>query len=1227
MHIHEVIIDGFKSYAQRTVVSGFDPQFNAITGLNGSGKSNILDAICFVLGISNLSQVRVGNLQELVYKQGQAGVTKASVTVVFSNTDPSTSPVGYESNKQITVTRQVVIGGKNKYMINGHTVQQSQVQNLFHSVQLNVNNPHFLIMQGRITKVLNMKPEETLSMIEEAAGTRMFETKKQAAIKTIEKKQLKVDELTKCMNEEITPTLESLRTERQNYMTWQSNNTEVERLERFCAANDFKISEEKLSSSAADKQAIVNEVTALELEEKEKNLEGDDCDKKIKEIQKLRDNQVGSDFEKLKKVEGEIGKELVKINTLANNHKETMATEKETLASLTRQIETASQAVDKKQEEVTSCEEKVALKEAEAVTADKNAMAMREKYQNACAGMADESNAEMLSLPEQVILYEKIVRESVSSMQQGKLRADHMKESVKGLKKTSKEQHAAYNKLVAEADNLRKQIETADQKLGGLKSTETNEASLQKKMTELKAAIAPLKDTVDTLSAQLEGRLSFEYKDPVKGFDRSRVKGLVAKRMGINNVAAATALECAAGGKLYQVIVDNEKTATLFLENKGCMKKRNVFIPLNKISYRTLEPAKLKRAKEIASAKGGNAYHAMELITFDEEVRKAMEYTFGNVIICDKPEVAKAVAFDKNVYSKVYTFDGDCYDPQGALSGGAKGQLGIVLTKVSELSIAQNEFEKLDAELKSVEGKMKQLAVQMAASKDLYSDLDLKRHALQMAEEKMADTPYAQTLEEIKLLESQLEAIDKEAVAYQASHDNANVELKRLKSTQTNAKKAREDAIKDFEENMKKAQKAAAALKTEANNLRNRRDALLAELSALKNDLLALKDQKSIAEGGVKKMVDEASGFDMKLDQKKAEYEDAKRAMDEKQEELNNCSKEIKDLEKHQEKCRKAAQNASLEARKLAHKLKQWEKDVKDAEKHVKDLLKLHPWIEKERAYFGMEGTDYDFKARDTNQANKRLKEIRSEQDRLSKKINKKVMGMIEKAEQEYDELDRKKQVILNDKAKIEAVIEELDVKKSQALKTTWVKVNRDFGSIFSTLLPGTHAKLEAPEGMTVTDGLEVKVSFNGVWKDSLTELSGGQRSLLALSLILALLLFKPAPMYILDEVDAALDLSHTQNIGLMLRTHFSTSQFIVVSLKEGMFNNANVIFRTKFIDGVSCVTRTVTGSGKNAMIMNDAEDDENTAPQKKKGKVTASKGSKGSKAVNVNNVENMIEA
>merc|ERR1719456_261105 len=144
------------------------------------------------------------------------------------------APHGYMDCKQITVTRQIVIGGKNKYMINSHLVQQNQIQNLFHSVQLNVNNPHFLIMQGRITKVINMKPPEILSMIEEAAGTRMYENKKIAAQRTMEKKQTKVDEINRILADEITPTLEKQQKERTSYMRWASNNNEIERLSRFC---------------------------------------------------------------------------------------------------------------------------------------------------------------------------------------------------------------------------------------------------------------------------------------------------------------------------------------------------------------------------------------------------------------------------------------------------------------------------------------------------------------------------------------------------------------------------------------------------------------------------------------------------------------------------------------------------------------------------------------------------------------------------------------------------------------------------------------------------------------------------------------------------------------------------------------------------------------------------------------------------------------------------------
>ena len=136
MYIKSMVVDGFKSYGQRTEIAGFDPAFNAITGLNGSGKSNILDAICFLLGITNLShvsfarvlvpiicqkynltcnpqgsifsfQVRATNLQELVYKNGQAGVTKATVTITFDNRDKKQSPLGYDHFDELSITRQV----------------------------------------------------------------------------------------------------------------------------------------------------------------------------------------------------------------------------------------------------------------------------------------------------------------------------------------------------------------------------------------------------------------------------------------------------------------------------------------------------------------------------------------------------------------------------------------------------------------------------------------------------------------------------------------------------------------------------------------------------------------------------------------------------------------------------------------------------------------------------------------------------------------------------------------------------------------------------------------------------------------------------------------------------------------------------------------------------------------------------------------------------------------
>jgi structural maintenance of chromosome 2 len=189
------------------------------------------------------------------------------------------------------------------------------------------------------------------------------------------------------------------------------------------------------------------------------------------------------------------------------------------------------------------------------------------------------------------------------------------------------------------------------------------------------------------------------------------------------------------------------------------------------------------------------------------------------------------------------------------------------------------------------------------------------------------------------------------------------------------------------------------------------------------------------------------------------------------------------------------------------------------------------------------------------------------------------VDAMADETEKAFQSLIARREIVVKDKQKLLSVIQQLDHKKKEAIQDVFTHVNKQFASVFTSLLPTAQCKLHALDGKALEEGIEFKVAFGSVWKLSLSELSGGQRSLLSLSFVLALLLYRPAPMYILDEIDAALDLSHTQNIGDMIRKHFPQSQFIIVSLKEGMFNNANVVYRVSFADGVSKVDRLLLRS------------------------------------------------
>ncbi|KAK4231411.1 putative structural maintenance of chromosomes protein 2 [Podospora fimiseda] len=1170
MRVTELIIDGFKSYAVRTVISGWDESFNSITGLNGSGKSNILDAICFVLGITNMTTVRAQNLQDLIYKRGQAGVTKASVTIVFDNKDKKRSPIGFEEYSTISVTRQIVLGGTTKYLINGHRAQQQTVQNLFQSVQLNINNPNFLIMQGRITKVLNMKAVEILAMIEEAAGTRMFEDRRDKAFKTMAKKDLKLQEITELLRDEIEPKLEKLRTEKRAFLDFQQTQNDLERLTRVVVAHDYVRCQEKVQQSAADLEAKKQrqkdlEESAVRLKSEISHLEED-----VQRVKAQRDKELrkGGKAQALEEAVKKHSNELVRLSTVIDLKHSSIAEEEErrragekTVAELEASLKEKTKAYEKIKAKYDTAKEAMEKQSQEAESKEEllqtlqTGVASKEGQENGYQGQLQDARNRVTA--------------AVTEQEQAKIKIAHLEKRIKEEEPRAKKAKEANAGLLKELEGLKVQAQRLEKELGKLGFTPGSEEELYKNESMLQQTIRNLRQESDALKRKV-ANIDFNYADPVPNFDRSKVKGLVASLFTLDKqfTQAGTALEICAGGRLYNVVVDTQVTGTQLLQG-GKLRKRVTIIPLNKIAAFRASAQTVATAQKICP---GKVDLALSLVGYDEEVSAAMEYVFGNTLICADAETAKRVTFDPNVRMRSITLEGDAYDPSGTLSGGSAPNSSGVLVTLQKLNEITRQLKEAEQNLGLLHSHIAREKSKLDQAKRIKQELDLKTHEIKLAEEQIGSNSSSSIIQEIQNMKETIAQLKESISGAKERQAEAAADVKRIEKDMKdfdNNKDAKLDelqaSVNKLRASVSKMQASTKALQKELQNAQLDSEQISAELAGAREQLQEI-------DLAIKAHQDELESLAKQQQTAQETLESAQAQLDEEREKLHVYDDELRALEQATRSKSARITEEGLELQKLGHQIEKFGKEQAAAHQALARLEAEHEWIPDAKEQFGRTGTPYDFKGQNIAECKSTEKNLRERSQGLKKKINPKVMNMIDSVEKKELSLKHMMKTVIRDKRKIEETIESLDDYKKKALHETWTKVNGDFGAIFNELLPGSFAKLDPPEGKEISDGLEVKVCLGKVWKQSLTELSGGQRSLIALSLIMALLQFKPAPMYILDEVDAALDLSHTQNIGRLIKTRFKGSQFIVVSLKDGMFQNANRIFRTRFSEGTSMV-------------------------------------------------------
>jgi structural maintenance of chromosome 2 len=298
-------------------------------------------------------------------------------------------------------------------------------------------------------------------------------------------------------------------------------------------------------------------------------------------------------------------------------------------------------------------------------------------------------------------------------------------------KKAEKEGEGLLKELAskrADVEQLRARVEAAGW-------DEDKERTLLERQAEHSQKIAHLSEKRDALKSRLAA-IDFTYSDPYPNFDRNQVKGLVATLVDLDqeNFSSSTALEICAGGKLYNVVVQDEKVGSALLD-KGRLRKRVTLIPLNKINAFKMSAEKIAAAQKAAP---GKVNLALDLIGYDEEVSKAMAFVFGDVFVCKDKEAAKAVTFNRAIGVRSVTLDGDVYDPSGTLSGGAAPSSSGLLVKVQDLRVIEREMAEHKRLLEEASNELRSAKKVIDQWRKDRRELDLKSHEVKLLEEQVS---------------------------------------------------------------------------------------------------------------------------------------------------------------------------------------------------------------------------------------------------------------------------------------------------------------------------------------------------------------------------------------------------------------------------------------------------------------------------------------------------------
>ncbi|MCW4043910.1 MAG: chromosome segregation protein SMC [Candidatus Bathyarchaeota archaeon] len=1171
-YIKKIELKGFKSFGPQTVKVVLDKGFTAITGPNGSGKTNIMDALLFALGELSTRRLRAENAAKLIFHGSEkAGLDKAKmakVVIQFDNTD-GVMPV---DTVTVTVSREVYRNGQSVYRLNGRRISRAHILEILSMAGIGSASQN-IIPQGTITRLTDVTPMERRKIIEDLVGIGQYDAEKAEAEEKLRTADISIRTAMGRIDE-VQKRLDDLERERNGLLRYSFIQNEIKKFEAIKISNEINQLTKKAEENSAQTEKVRVKVEKYRELRQIRRSKRREIESEWRKLSSEIVEEGGSQVVKVQIRIGELKSKLTELTTKISSGQSSFEALKRVRENTLEQYETIRNEIRENRLKIRKLKVENEAIQAETTAKQSEHDALAQDTAQLWANLGENSK-KIQEIQLQIDQHYKRLAflrseyaKSQNIMQLASRRLKELNERKARFAATLSELENSLTELDKVQKEQKAQLKTREQlierRTAQREAVEREISEAGKIADSAKEAViefATQRELAETVAAEEKALRSIEEMGEVGAISGiyGRLRNLISIDRGYKK-----AIEAAAAGWLDALVVKDVESAFLCTETLKRMK-------LGRIKIIPLQGASNPKSLKLPSREGVSGA-ASAFVKCDKNHEQAVNYVFGDTLIVADDKTAFALS---NEGYRAVTVNGDLYEAGGAFEGGfyrAPIDFSTIIpseTAIKSLEEAvkalQQHLTQRDTDMVGFEEEIERTKIEMARLSELIVTLDREiarvKHSVKRTE---ANIRHVERLSE--KLQKEIEAEKAQIGLFQSERHGIQKDLQKLQADLADLRK-----------------------KTDVGHIQElevKRERLAEEMITLRQKLGTVETETSTLQ----------SQFDNVL---RVGYQNSKIQLSKVEQQQRKVEKEVADalqerealklelaeLEKNRVELSKAVFSAREESKKFTTQIDEIDNELRllDAEHEQAETLlnQLHLNVQTcqlrlQQYQSQLQQLGYqkplDVTAKQLEEAETVIRMMQFELERIGA-VNQLALSHYAEQISRYRELSLRLNELEREKQAIVQFMDEIEGKKRRVFMEAFGKINANLQKYFAKLTGGGVAtlKLENPDE-PFYGGIDMIVQFPNKPSIVVSGASGGERSVSAVAFIFALNEFTPAAFYILDEIDAHLDAFHVSRLADVFLEESEKIQFIVITLKPEVVNRAQRVYGVYELNGVSNV-------------------------------------------------------